>query len=86
MYSTTGMVTKWGSCNPATDRSRVSTELVEKPEDLLEYVLVHELAHLIAPNHGEGFVAVPERHYPGWQEARDLLDALPLADPHVGNG
>ena len=73
------MITKWGSCNPAAGRIRLNTELIKKPKDLLEYVIVHELAHLIEPNHGERFVALLDRHYPGWREARACLNALPLS-------
>ena len=78
------MVTKWGSCNPVAGRIRINTELVKKPKDLLEYVIVHELAHLIEANHGERFVAIVEQHFPGWQEARDMLNALPLAATQPG--
>ncbi len=73
------MKTKWGSCNTRARHIRLNTELVKKPKDLLEYVIVHELAHLIAPTHSERFVALMDRHYPTWREARAELNALPLA-------
>lgn len=72
------MKTKWGSCNHRAGHIRLNTELVKKPKDLLEYVIVHELAHLIEPTHSERFVALLERHYPTWREARAELNALPL--------
>ena len=72
------MKTKWGSCNHRAGHIRLNTELVKKPKDLLEYVIVHELAHLIEPTHSPHFVALLERHYPTWREARAELNALPL--------
>ena len=57
---------------------RLNTELVKKPKDLLEYVVVHELAHLRHPSHGDKFRALLDRHYPAWREARAELNALPL--------
>lgn len=73
------MKTKWGSCNHKAGNIRLNTELVKKPKDLLEYVLVHEMLHLIEPNHSERFMTLLEHHYPAWQEARAELNALPLA-------
>ena len=72
------MKTKWGSCNHRAGNIRLNTELVKKPKDLLEYIIVHEMAHLIEPTHNEQFVAILNQHYPSWQEARDELNALPL--------
>jgi len=73
------MKTKWGSCNHRAGNIRLNTELVKKPKDLLEYVVVHEMLHLLAPNHDEQFVAVLDQHYPSWREARAELNALPLS-------
>jgi predicted metal-dependent hydrolase len=72
------MKTKWGSCNHTGRHIRLNTELVKKPKDLLEYVVVHEMAHLIEPTHSERFVAILDQHYPTWREARAELNALPL--------
>ncbi|MES3008228.1 MAG: SprT family zinc-dependent metalloprotease [Pseudomonadota bacterium] len=72
------MKTKWGSCNHAAGNIRLNTELVKKPKDLLEYVIVHEMVHLIEPTHSERFIALLEKHYPSWREARAELNALPL--------
>ena len=72
------MKTKWGSCNPAKRHIRLNTELVKKPKDLLEYVVVHELAHMIEPSHNSLFVAILDRHWPHWRESRAELNALPL--------
>lgn len=73
------MKTKWGSCNHRAKHIRLNTELVKKPKDLLEYVIVHEMIHLIEPTHSDRFVAILEEHYPSWREARAELNELPLA-------
>lgn len=73
------MKTKWGSCNQAAGNIRLNTELAKKPKDLLEYVIVHEMAHLIEPTHSDRFIAILEEHYPSWREARAELNELPLA-------
>jgi predicted metal-dependent hydrolase len=73
------MKTKWGSCNRAAGTIRLNTELVKKPKDLLEYVVVHEMVHLIEPTHSDRFVAILDQHYPMWREARAELNELPLA-------
>lgn len=73
------MKTKWGSCNHRAGHIRLNTELVKKPKDLVEYVIVHEMLHLIEPTHSERFIALLEQHYPSWREARAELNELPLA-------
>lgn len=74
------MKTRWGSCNHLRGHIRLNTELVKKPRHLLEYVLVHEMAHLIAPSHDSEFLALLEMHFPRWREARAELNALPLGE------
>ncbi len=76
------MKTRWGSCNPRAGHIRLNTELVKKPKDLLEYVVVHEMLHLIEPSHNERFIALLTQHYPSWREARDELNAWPLVAEH----
>lgn len=73
------MKTKWGGCNHRAGTIRLNTELVKKPKDLLEYVVVHEMLHLVEPTHSERFLALLEQHYPTWREARVELNELPLA-------
>lgn len=73
------MKTKWGSCNHKVGHIRLNTELVKKPKDLLEYVIVHEMTHLIEPTHSDRFVAILGKVYPTWREARAELNELPLA-------
>jgi predicted metal-dependent hydrolase len=72
------MKTKWGGCNHKAGHIRLNTELVKKPKDLLEYVIVHEMAHLLEPKHNDRFIALLEKHYPTWRDARVELNELPL--------
>jgi predicted metal-dependent hydrolase len=72
------MKTRWGGCNHRAGHIRLNTELVKKPADLLEYVVVHEMLHLIEPTHSERFMALLNRYYPAWREARAELNELPL--------
>ncbi|MCI3950715.1 MAG: putative metal-dependent hydrolase [Burkholderiales bacterium] len=70
------MKTKWGSCNHRARTIRLNTELVKKPRDLLEYVVVHEMLHLIESTHTERFLTLMKKHYPAWREARAELNEL----------
>ena len=80
------MKTKWGGCNHRARHIRLNTELVKKPRDLLEYVVVHEMLHLITPTHSEQFLMLMSRHYPSWREARAELNELPLSAEHWRSG
>jgi predicted metal-dependent hydrolase len=73
------MKTKWGSCNHRERHIRLNSELARKPKQLLEYVIVHEMAHLIEPTHSERFISILDNHYPSWREARAELNELPLS-------
>ncbi|SOB75607.1 hypothetical protein SAMN04488490_1225 [Marinobacter sp. LV10R510-11A] len=73
------MKTKWGSCNTSTSRIWLNLELAKKPPECLEYILVHELAHLLERHHNERFKAHLDRLMPDWRERRDLLNQSPLA-------
>jgi hypothetical protein len=73
------MKTRWGGCNHLAGHIRLNTELVKKPKDLLEYIIVHEMAHLLEPTHSERFTALLDHHYPTWREARAELNELPLS-------
>lgn len=76
------MKTKWGSCNPRTATIRLNTELAKKPRECLEYVLLHELVHLLEPTHNENFRKHMDQLLPRWPQVRDELNRAPLA--HVG--
>lgn len=73
------MKTKWGSCNPATGRIWLNLELVKKPPECLEFIIVHELIHLLERHHNERFNALMRQHLPKWAEYRRTLNRLPLA-------
>jgi predicted metal-dependent hydrolase len=73
------MKTKWGSCNYKAKHIRLNTQLVMKPKDLLEYVVLHEMVHLIEPTHSERFLTIIGEHCPTWRDARAELNQLPLA-------
>ena len=61
---------RWGSCNTKTRRINFSLYLLLLPDWGIEHIVVHELAHLLVPNHGERFYAVMDQHFPQWKEAR----------------
>lgn len=76
------MKTKWGSCNAVRGNIRLNSELARKPPKCLEYVLLHELVHLLDPTHGERFVHAMNQLLPGWRDRRALLNRLPVrAEP-----
>ena len=77
-YFVQKMKTKWGSCNHNSQNIRLNTELVKKPKDLVEYVIVHEMVHLIVPTHNDHFITLMDKYYPNWREARLELNELPL--------
>jgi predicted metal-dependent hydrolase len=72
------MKTKWGSCNPATGNIRLNTDLARKPPECLEYILVHELLHLIEPTHNARFQSLMNSFMPQWRQVRDELNRLPV--------
>jgi predicted metal-dependent hydrolase len=73
------MKTKWGSCNPKARRIWVNLELAKKPERCLEYLVVHELVHLLERGHSDRFVALMDKHMPRWRQHRTELNATPLS-------
>ncbi|MDN4478881.1 SprT family zinc-dependent metalloprotease [Demequina sp. SYSU T00039] len=68
------MRSRWGSCNKDARSLNFSLELARKDRHLVEYVVVHELAHLIESNHGPGFYAVMDAHLPDWKSRRAELN------------
>lgn len=73
------MRTRWGSCNVDARRVWLNLELAKKPEPCLEYVVAHELAHLVERLHTDRFTALLDRHLPDWRYRRRALNAEPLA-------
>lgn len=67
------MTTKWGSCNYRNAKISLNIALFRKPQICIEYVLLHELVHLIHPNHGKGFYAMLGELMPHWREVKAIL-------------
>lgn len=74
------MKTKWGSCNINERRIWLNLELAKKPHECLEYVLVHELVHLLERHHNEQFKAYLDRYLPQWRKCREILNREPLGE------
>ena len=72
------MKTKWGSCSRRSAAIRLNTDLARKPRECLEYIVVHEMVHLLEPTHNSRFVALMDRFMPRWRFHRDVLNRLPL--------
>ena len=73
------MKTKWGSCNPTLKRIRLNTDLAKKPPECLEYIVVHEMAHLVSRHHDDQFNALMDNCLPDWKHLRQTLNNTPLA-------
>ena len=74
------MKTKWGSCKPETGNINLNLELIKKPQDCIEYVLAHELTHLLERTHNDVFQAYMDRHIPKWKSIRKVLNELPVGE------
>jgi predicted metal-dependent hydrolase len=72
------MKTKWGSCNDRGRTIRLNTELARKPMECLEYIVVHEMTHLLESTHNARFMALMNQFMPKWQSHRDVLNRLPV--------
>lgn len=72
------MKTKWGSCTHHRGTIRLNTELAKKPKACLEYLVVHEMVHLLEPTHNERFVGYMDLHLPNWRHTRNILNDLPV--------
>lgn len=73
------MKTRWGSSNATTGSIRLNSELAKKPRECLEYLVVHEMAHLLESTHNSRFVALMDQFMPNWQVYREMLNRLPVA-------
>ncbi|WP_286256824.1 M48 family metallopeptidase [Pseudoalteromonas apostichopi] len=72
------MKTKWGTCNPAAQRIWLNLELAKKPPECLEYIVVHEMTHLIEPTHNKRFTSLMDLFLPKWRLYKDELNKLPV--------
>jgi predicted metal-dependent hydrolase len=78
------MKTKWGACNIQEKRIWLNLELAKKPKSCLEYIIVHELVHLLERNHNDNFIAYMNRFMPNWRQHRDELNRLPVSHSDWG--
>lgn len=79
-YGIRKMKTKWGSCNTDAARTLFNLELAKKPYECLEYIVVHELVHLLVRTHNDEFKALMDLHVPDWKQRKALLKNQPLTD------
>lgn len=78
------MKTKWGSCSRGSKSIRLNTDLAKKPPECLEYIVVHEMAHLLEPTHNNRFIALMDLFVPQWRFRRELLNRLPVRHENWG--
>ncbi|MDY0270793.1 M48 family metallopeptidase [Trichloromonas sp.] len=78
------MKTRWGSCNPETGGIRLNSELAKKPPECLEYLVVHEMTHLLEPTHNDRFMVLLERFIPRWKFYKEELNRLPVRHEEWG--
>lgn len=77
-YGIKRMHTKWGTCHSTSKRIWLNLELGKKHPDCLEYVLLHELVHLLEPTHSNRFFELMDKHMPNWEQYKALLDEPPI--------
>lgn len=73
------MKTKWGSCNAGDRRIWLNLELAKKPVQCLEYIIVHEMVHLMERHHNDNFRTLMDQFMPKWRLSRDELNQSPLS-------
>ena len=78
------MKTKWGTCNREARRIWLNLELAKKPFECIEYIVVHEMVHLLERNHNDRFVALMDRYLPEWKELKKELNKLPVSHREWG--
>jgi predicted metal-dependent hydrolase len=78
-YFVQRMKTKWGSCNHRASSIRLNTDLAKKPKECVEYIIVHEMAHMLEPTHNARFIALMNQFMPKWQFLQNQLNRLPVS-------
>lgn len=76
------MKTKWGTCSVDARRIWLNLELAKKPITCLEYIVVHELVHLLERSHSDRFIQLMDQFLPSWRQRREELNRAPLAYEH----
>jgi len=74
------MKTQWGGSNPSRNNIRLNTDLARKSPEYLEYVVLHEMVHLLEPTHNARFTSLMDLHMPNWRQYREELNRLPLRE------
>ena len=75
------MKTKWGTCNIAKKRIWLNLELAKKPEQCLEYIIVHEMVHFFEKHHNKRFVYYMDKFLPNWRQLKSELNKFPVSYP-----
>ena len=78
-FKTKYMTTRWGTCNSKAKRIWINLQMVEKPLECLEYIILHELIHLKISNHGKDFIEMMNQFMPDWKDRKNLLNTQILA-------
>jgi predicted metal-dependent hydrolase len=77
-WQTKYMTTRWGTCNTKTGKLWFNLQLAKKTPDCLEYVVLHELIHLIEKHHNEHFISLMDSYMPMWREVKATLNGQTL--------
>ncbi|MFA6978572.1 MAG: SprT family zinc-dependent metalloprotease [Ignavibacteriaceae bacterium] len=77
-YGIKKMKTRWGTCNPRVQRIWLNLELAKKPSECLEYIIVHEMVHLLERTHNQKFIALMNKYLPKWKDYKKELNRFPL--------
>ena len=72
------MRTRWGTCNPRLAKLCFSLALAKQPPECLEYIVVHEMLHLLESGHGTRYKTLMNRHFPQWKACRAKLNGKTL--------
>ena len=78
-WSIRSMKTKWGSCNIKSKRILLNLELAKKPVKCLEYIIAHEMIHLLERHHNNTFLAYMNKFIPNWKQLKRELNSLPVS-------
>ena len=78
-FSIRKMNNRWGSCNAITKKISFNLELIKKNPQCINYIVIHELVHILEPSHNDNFKELMDKHLPNWRNIRDLLNTAPLA-------
>jgi len=73
------MKARWGSCHGLSKEIVINTELVKKSPSCLEYIIIHELVHIVEPSHDAKFIELMDKHLPNWRSVKRTLNSQPLA-------